>query len=72
MYLEILVSGREAASAWAECNVDQANQGRHFNERADDAYKCLPEFSPKTATATAIANSKLLPAAVNESVADCA
>ena len=32
--------------------------------------KASPEFSPKTATATAIASSKLLPAAVKESVAD--
>ena len=31
-----------------------------------------PEFNPKTATETAIANSKLLPAAVKESVAVCA
>ena len=29
-----------------------------------------PELSPKTATATAIASSKLFPAAVNESVAN--
>src|SRR5271168_4898725 len=34
--------------------------------------KASPDFNPKTATATAIANSKLLPAAVKDSVADCA
>ena len=33
------------------------------------AAKAAPEFSPKTATATAMASSKLLLAAVNESVA---
>jgi len=34
--------------------------------------KASPEFNPKTATDTAIASSKLLPAAVNAKVADCA
>jgi len=33
------------------------------------AAKAAPELSPKTATATAMASSKLLLAAVNESVA---
>ncbi len=31
--------------------------------------KACPEFNPNTAIATAIANSKLLPAAVNEMAA---
>lgn len=35
------------------------------------AVKALPEFIPKTAIATAMASSKLLLAAVKESVAVC-
>lgn len=31
--------------------------------------KACPEFNPKTAMATAMANSKLFPAAVNETAA---
>ena len=50
-------------------HVDQPDQHRHLDQRADDRGKATPEPIPKTATATAIASSKLLLAAVNDSVA---
>lgn len=58
----------EITPSHPESNVDQPNECRDFDERADDAY-ASPEFRSKAATMTAIVSSKLLPAAVKESVA---
>ena len=50
-------------------DVHQPDQHRHFDQRADHRGKGRPSPMPKTATATAIASSKLLLAAVKDSVA---
>ena len=50
-------------------HVHQADQHRHLDQWTDDGGEGDPELMPKTATATAIANSKLLLAAVNAIVA---
>ena len=53
----------------AQRHVDQADQDRHFHQGTDDRGKSRPELMPKTATATAMASSKLLLAAVKDRVA---
>lgn len=50
-------------------HVDKTDQRRYLDERPITAAKAAPELTPNTATATAIASSKLLLAAVNDSVA---
>ena len=53
-----------------EGHVDEADQHRHLDQRADDAGEGLARSSmPNTAMLTAMASSKLLLAAVNDSVA---
>ena len=49
-------------------DVDEPDQHRDLDERADDAGEGLAEATPKAAMATAMASSKLLPAAVKASV----
>ena len=46
--------------------MDKADQDRHLDQRPDDGRKRRPELMPNTATATAMASSKLLLAAVKE------
>ena len=57
--------GREPALRPAERDVHQPDQHRHLDQRADDRGERGAVLMPKTATATAIASSKLLLAAVN-------
>ncbi len=51
-----------------QADVDQRDEGGDLDERADDTSEACPEVTPKVAIATAIASSKLLPAAVKASV----
>jgi hypothetical protein len=51
--------------------IHQSNHHRHFNQWADHSCERRAELIPNTDTATAMASSKLLEAAVNESVAVC-
>jgi len=54
-----------------EGHVDQADHDGYLDKRADDRGKTSPELIPNTATATAMASSKLLLAAVKDRVAVC-
>ena len=71
-HLKPLRVGSEVSPPHPERDVDQPDKCGNFNQRPTTPTNASPEFRPKTATATAIASSKLLPAAVNERVADCA
>ena len=51
-----------------EGHIDQSDHHGHFRQGSDDGRECGPELIPNTETATAMASSKLLEAAVNESV----
>jgi hypothetical protein len=51
-----------------EGDVDEADEDRDLDQRADPAASAWPEVAPNTPMATAMASSKLLPAAVNASV----
>jgi hypothetical protein len=52
-----------------EGHIHQTDQNRHLDERADHPGQSLAAGQPNTPMATAMANSKLLLAAVNARVA---
>jgi hypothetical protein len=49
-------------------DADQRDQRGRLDERTDDSGKCLTEVIPHAPMLTAIASSKLLPAAVKPTV----
>ena len=56
----------------AQSYVDQADHHRHLDQGTDNGGKCLARQSiPNTGTATAMASSKLLLAAVKASEVVC-
>ena len=59
----------EVAPLKEKGDVYQADEYRHLYQRSDDGSEGTPEPMPNTATATAMASSKLLEAAVKERVA---
>jgi hypothetical protein len=58
---------RERMSAFV--NVQDRRVALHARRLPDDRRECLAGSDPNVATATAMASSKLLPAAVNDSAA---
>ena len=64
-----LGNGAIVAAMKVQGHVHQSDEHRHLHQRTNHRRKRLPELIPKTATATAMANSKLLLAAVNDTVA---
>ena len=59
-------------AACPEGDVDERDQHRHLDQRADDARERLAEVAPQTPTATAIASSKSFEATVKPMLAVCA
>jgi hypothetical protein len=64
-------AGGEVALLRPERDVHEADEHRHLDEGPMTAANAAPLWMPKLAMATAMASSKLLEAAVNESVAVC-